>query len=195
MRVENDSLAEDADRAVKVRVHVPKGGSYNVYTYRDGRWDSVSYTRDGSYIVFEQPNRDITFAVARSKHGPLLYILLGLALCALLVCVIRAAAQAQAPQDGRETEAAVVDAVEPVDSETDRFEGAVEDEAETEKWILWWRRPLKRSRRRSLQRRKAPKLLRMSSPQRRRPPAGSRKTSPRRKHRPKLRKTTVGGTC
>ncbi|MBQ9044536.1 MAG: hypothetical protein IJ112_01155, partial [Oscillospiraceae bacterium] len=90
IRVENDSLAEGTDRAVQVRVNVPKNGSYNVYSYRNGRWDSVSYTRDGSYLVFEQPNRETTFAVTKAKRSPVLYVLLALAALALLVCGIRA---------------------------------------------------------------------------------------------------------
>ncbi len=118
VRVENDSLAEDADRDVSVRVNVPKGGSYNVYTYRDGRWDSVSYTRDGSYLVFEQPNRDITFAVTKSKRSPLLYILLGLALCALLVGGIRALMKRRRKTDETQSEVPAPDTLAP---ETDRF--------------------------------------------------------------------------
>ena len=87
--VEHDVTPAEEDQAVDVRVYAPENASkYTVYTYRDGAWDKVSTSRDGSYLVFNSPDRDVTFAVTKGAgHGWLhiLLICLGVLLLAALL--------------------------------------------------------------------------------------------------------------
>ena len=65
--VEHDVKPSEEDQAVDVRVYAPENSSkYTVYTYRDGAWEKVSTSRDGSYLVFNSPDRDVTFAVTKA---------------------------------------------------------------------------------------------------------------------------------
>lgn len=90
VEISNDTLDSETDPSITLRVHVPdSSGSYNVYLYRDGAWNNVSYTRDGSYLVFNSPDRDVRFAVASGQRSVLLYILLVLIVAAAVVTVIR----------------------------------------------------------------------------------------------------------
>lgn len=90
VEISNDTLDSDTDPSINVRVHVPdSSGSYNVYLYRDGAWNSVSYTRDGSYLVFNSPDRDLRFAVTSGQRSVLVYILLVLIVAAVVVTLIR----------------------------------------------------------------------------------------------------------
>ena len=90
VEISNDSLDSETDPSIAVRVYVPdSSGRYNVYLYRDGAWNNVSYTRDGSYLVFNSPDRDLRFAVASGQRSVLFYILLVLIVAAVVVTVIR----------------------------------------------------------------------------------------------------------
>jgi hypothetical protein len=76
--VEHDVKPSEEDQAVDVRVYAPESSSkYTVYTYRDGAWEKVSTSRDGSYLVFNSPDRDVTFAVTKGAGHSWLWILLG----------------------------------------------------------------------------------------------------------------------
>ena len=76
--VEHDAKPAEEDQAVDVRIYAPESSSkYTVYTYRDGAWEKVSTSRDGSYLVFNNPDRDITFAVTKGAGHNWLWILLG----------------------------------------------------------------------------------------------------------------------
>lgn len=88
--ISNDTLDSETDPSISVRVHVPESsGSYNVYVYRDGAWNTVSYTRDGSYLVFDSAERDLRFAVVSAQHSVLFYILIVLLVAAIVVTLIR----------------------------------------------------------------------------------------------------------
>lgn len=88
--IANDTLDSETDPSISVRVHVPESsGRYNVYVYRDGAWNTVSYTRDGSYLVFNSAERDLRFAVVSSQHSVLFYILIVLLVAAIVVTLIR----------------------------------------------------------------------------------------------------------
>lgn len=90
VEISNDTLDNETDPSVTLRVHIPdSSGNYNVYLYRDGAWNDVSYTRDGSYLVFNSPDRNLRFAVAGGQRSVLLYILLVLIVAAVVVTVIR----------------------------------------------------------------------------------------------------------
>ncbi len=85
VQVLNDAPVSGEDAAVNVRVYAPEG-SHTIYTYRDGEWNKVSASRDGSYLVFDSPDRDVTFAVAKGGSGSwLAKLLIGLAILALLI--------------------------------------------------------------------------------------------------------------
>ena len=93
VEVENDVTPSKEDQAVDVRVYAPDSGSkYTVYSFRDGAWEKVSTSRDGSYLVFQNPDRDINFAVAKGAGHVWLYLLIGLGvllLAALLFWLLR----------------------------------------------------------------------------------------------------------
>lgn len=111
VEISNDTLDSDTDASVAMRVYVPESsGRYNVYVYRDGAWNNVSYTRDGSYLVFNSAERDLRFAVVSAQHSVLFYILLVLIVAAVVVTVVRlllrrkataavAAGEAQSPAE------------------------------------------------------------------------------------------------
>ena len=89
VRVENDVTPSDEDQAVDVRVYAPDvGRKYTVYAFRDGKWEKVSTSRDGSYLVFKSPDRDITFALARGANHTWLRVLIALAALLLLAAFL-----------------------------------------------------------------------------------------------------------
>lgn len=90
VEISNDTLDSASDPSIAVRVYAPENsGSYNVYLYQDGAWNNVSYTRDGSYLVFNSGERDLRFAVSHAQHSALFYILLLLIVAAVAVTVVR----------------------------------------------------------------------------------------------------------
>ena len=86
VEVLNDQPVSGDDAAVNVRVYAPEG-THTVYAYRDGEWTKVDASRDGSYLVFESPDRDVTFAVAKGGSGQLGHILIGLGVIAVASCL------------------------------------------------------------------------------------------------------------
>ena len=75
--VEHDVKPSEEDQAVDVRIYAPEtSAKYTVYTYRDGAWEKVSTSRDGGYLVFNHPDRDVTFAVTKGDGHGWLHILL-----------------------------------------------------------------------------------------------------------------------
>ena len=90
VEVLNDTIDDDADNTVSLRVYAPDtGANYTVYTHQNGTWASTSSTRDGSYLVFKTMDRDLQFAVTKAHHGPLFYILIVLIVLAVIVAVLR----------------------------------------------------------------------------------------------------------
>ena len=89
----NDTIDDDADNTVSLRVYAPDtGANYTVYTHQNGTWASTSSTRDGSYLVFKTMERDLQFAVVKSHHSALFYILIVLIVLAVIVTVLPAEA-------------------------------------------------------------------------------------------------------
>jgi hypothetical protein len=90
VEVLNDTIDDDADNTVSLRVYAPDtGANYTVYTHQNGTWASTSSTRDGSYLVFKTMDRDLQFAVVKSHHSALFYILVVLIVLAVIVTVLR----------------------------------------------------------------------------------------------------------
>ena len=90
VEVLNDTIDDDADNTVSLRVYAPDtGANYTVYTHQNGTWASTSSTRDGSYLVFKTMDRDLQFAVVKSHHSALFYILIVLIVLAVIVTVLR----------------------------------------------------------------------------------------------------------
>ena len=90
VEVLNDTIDDDADNTVSLRVYAPDtGANYTVYTHQNGTWASTSSTRDGSYLVFKTMERDLQFAVVKSHHSALFYILIVLIVLAVIVTVLR----------------------------------------------------------------------------------------------------------
>ena len=90
VEVLNDTIDDDADNTVSLRVYAPDtGANYTVYTHQNGTWASTSSTRDGSYLVFKTMDRDLQFAVVKSHHSVLFYILIVLIVLAVIVTVLR----------------------------------------------------------------------------------------------------------
>lgn len=84
--VENDTTPATEDQTVDVRVYAPETGSkYTVYTFRDGAWQKTSTTRDGSYLVFQSPDRTVDFALAKGGSNLWVRILIGVGILLLAV--------------------------------------------------------------------------------------------------------------
>ena len=68
------TLPESLD-AVTVRYLPPAGTAPNTLLYltANGTWQSLSYTLDGSYYVFDTPGQQITFAAIQATPIPWLW--------------------------------------------------------------------------------------------------------------------------
>lgn len=84
VEVLGDQPVSGEDAAVNVRVYAPEG-THTIYAYRDGEWNKVDASRDGSYLVFQSPDRDVTFAVAKGGGNQLAYFIAGVAILAAAI--------------------------------------------------------------------------------------------------------------
>lgn len=83
-------VVKSAEGGTRVRFLAPDGEDLLLLARKDGAWQQVDYTRDGSYLVFNMDGTEMTVALVKAADYSILYCLLGGAvlIAAALVTVL-----------------------------------------------------------------------------------------------------------